>query len=392
MTADVNARAGWQAWRMRRPFALLASALLVGAFAVPASAADADDGPAGSDGFTIKDPRITESSGLAASRLHPGIYWTHNDQDTGPYLYAVDGATGETVARVALSGVGTPRDVEAIAIGPDNKIFVGDIGDNDGVTWPYVWIYELPEPTDLKDQTVKATQYVVKYTDGSRDAESMVVHPKTGRVYIIDKNEDGGHLYEGPAKLSPSGTNVFKPTVPVDLWATDAAFSPDGEQLAVRGYLGGIWYDWNGGKIKRGERISVPWGRASPPPTPPTARSCCSAWRVSTAPSRPRTCPAAVATRAADRVPVPTPRGRTPTVRAATRSRWGRSDCSSRWPRCSGYAGSSGAAEPLPAAGPSAARREATSTSSPSRMRWSPNSKWSKPVPKASSEREESTG
>ncbi|MER6849596.1 WD40 repeat domain-containing protein [Streptomyces flaveolus] len=243
---------------MRRSFALLASALLVGAFAVPASAADGDDG---SDGFTIKDPRITESSGLAASRLHPGVYWTHNDQDNGPYLYAVDGATGETVARVALSGVGTPRDVEAISIGPGNKIFVGDIGDNLGGTWPYVWIYELPEPKELRDQTVKATQYVVKYADGARDAESMVVHPKTGRVYIIDKNEDGGHLYEGPAKLSSSGTNVFRPTVPVDLWATDAAFSPDGEQLAVRGYLGGIWYAWNGGKIQRKGRISVPLGQ-----------------------------------------------------------------------------------------------------------------------------------
>ncbi|MET7273555.1 WD40 repeat domain-containing protein [Streptomyces flaveolus] len=243
---------------MRRSSALLASALLVGAFAVPASAADGDDG---SDGFTIKDPRITESSGLAASRLHPGVYWTHNDQDNGPYLYAVEGATGETVARVALSGVGTPRDVEAISIGPGNKIFVGDIGDNLGGTWPYVWIYELPEPKELKDQTVKATQYVVKYADGARDAESMVVHPKTGRVYIIDKNEDGGHLYEGPAKLSSSGTNVFRPTAPVDLWATDAAFSPDGERLAVRGYLGGIWYDWNGGKIQRKGRISVPLGQ-----------------------------------------------------------------------------------------------------------------------------------
>ncbi|MET9715790.1 WD40 repeat domain-containing protein [Streptomyces rochei] len=243
---------------MRRSFALLASALLVGAFAVPASAADGDDG---SDGFTIKDPRITESSGLAASRLHPGVYWTHNDQDTGPYLYAVDGSTGETVARVALSGVGTPRDVEAISIGPGNKIFVGDIGDNLGGTWPYVWIYELPEPTELKDQTVKATQYVVKYADGARDAESMVVHPKTGRVYLIDKNEDGGHLYEGPAKLSASGTNVFRPSVPVELWATDAAFSPDGKTLAVRGYLGGVWYDWNGGKIQRKGRISVPLGQ-----------------------------------------------------------------------------------------------------------------------------------
>lgn len=240
---------------MRRPFALLAATLLTGALAVPASAADGDEG------FTIKDPRITESSGLAASRLHPGVYWTHNDQDDGPYLYAVDGSTGETVARVALSGVGTPRDVEAIAVGPGNRILVGDIGDNLGGTWPHVWIYELPEPTELKDRTVRATQYVVKYADGARDAESMVVHPKTGRVYIIDKNEDGGHLYEGPAKLSASGTNVFRPTAPVDLWATDAAFSPDGERLAVRGYLGGIWYDWNGGEIRRGGRISVPLGQ-----------------------------------------------------------------------------------------------------------------------------------
>ncbi|ANB07014.1 hypothetical protein SAM40697_3056 [Streptomyces ambofaciens] len=243
---------------MRRPFALLAAALLVGAFAVPASAADGGDG---GDGFTIEDPRITESSGLAASRLHPGVYWTHNDQDNGPYLYAVDGATGKTVARVALSGVGTPRDVEAVSIGPGNRIFVGDIGDNLGGTWPHVWIYELPEPTELRDQTVKATQYVVKYADGARDAESLVVHPKTGRVYVIDKNEDGGHLYEGPAKLSASGTNVFRRAAPVGLWATDAAFSPDGERLAVRGYLGGLWYDWNGGRIQRKGRISVPLGQ-----------------------------------------------------------------------------------------------------------------------------------
>ena len=248
---------------MRRPFALLAGILLAGACAlpaaVPASAADGDG--KGDEGFTISDPRITESSGLAASRQHPGVYWTHNDQDTGAYLYAVDSATGKTVARITMTGVGTPRDVEAISIGPDNQIWVGDIGDNDGVTWPYVWVYKLPEPKVLKDQSVKATQYVVKYSDGSRDAESMVVHPKTGRLYIIDKHEDGGHLYEGPAKLSSSGTNLFKPVKAVDLWATDAAFSPDGRQLVVRGYFGGLWYDWNGGDIKREGRFSVPLGQ-----------------------------------------------------------------------------------------------------------------------------------
>ncbi|MFJ7902974.1 WD40 repeat domain-containing protein [Streptomyces sp. NPDC096198] len=238
---------------MRRSLAFLAGALLAGASAVPAVA---DDG-----GFTIKDPRITESSGLAASHLHPGIYWTHNDSDDGPYLYAVDSRTGKTVATVTLRGIGKPRDVEAISIGPGNQIYVGDIGDNLDGTWPYVWIYRLPEPTVLKDQTVRADQYVVKYANGPRNAESLVVHPKTGRVYIIDKKEDGGHLYEGPARLSATGANVFRPIAPVDLWATDAAFSPDGTQLAVRGYFGGIAYAWNGGRIKRQGQLDVPLQR-----------------------------------------------------------------------------------------------------------------------------------
>ncbi|MFI9614460.1 WD40 repeat domain-containing protein [Streptomyces sp. NPDC052023] len=239
---------------MRRSLTVLAAALLAGALTVPtASAADGDEG------FTIKDPRITESSGLAASRLHPGIYWTHNDSDDGAYLYAVDGATGETVATLTLTGVGRPRDVEAISIGPGDQIYVGDIGDNLGGTWDHVWIYRLPEPEELKDETVRATQYVVEYADGARDAESLVVHPRTGRAYIIDKNEAGGHLYEGPAQLSASGTNVFEPVAAVpDLEATDAAFSPDGRRLVVRSYFGSLAYDWNDGRIKSTGRLGVP--------------------------------------------------------------------------------------------------------------------------------------
>ncbi|KPI08926.1 hypothetical protein OK074_3450 [Actinobacteria bacterium OK074] len=229
--------------------------LLSGAPGTVATASAAD---AGSDGFTISDSRITESSGLAASHLHPGIYWTHNDSGAGAYIYAIDGSTGKTVATITYTGIGTPRDVEAISIGPDGDIYLGDIGDNLDGQWPYVWIYKFPEPKVLKDATVRATQYVVKYSDGARNAESLAVQPKTGRVYIIDKKENGGHLYEGPATLSATGTNVFKPIAAVDLWATDAAFSPDGQQLAVRGYFGGILYDWNGGKIKRVQQLDVP--------------------------------------------------------------------------------------------------------------------------------------
>ncbi|MEU5954926.1 WD40 repeat domain-containing protein [Streptomyces sp. NPDC047525] len=238
-----------------------AGALLVLAGATGPAAADGDDSH---DGFVIKDPRIIESSGLAASRAHPGIYWTHNDQDkNGALLYAVDGKTGKTVATVTMTGVGTPRDVEAVSVGSDGNIYVGDIGDNLGGTWSHVWIYKLPEPKKLGDQTVRATQYTVKYADGARDAEALMVHPKTGRIYIADKKEEGGGLYEGPAQMSASGVNVFKRLGDTGLWTTDGAFSPDGQQLALRGYLGGVSYTWKGEgkKPEREGRLSVPLQR-----------------------------------------------------------------------------------------------------------------------------------
>ncbi|MCW7986458.1 hypothetical protein GTW98_31865 [Streptomyces sp. SID8375] len=229
-----------------------AAGILWSAAVVPAAA----DEP---DGFTISDPRITESSGLAASRTHPGIYWTHNDSDDGPYLYAVDGKSGRTVARITLRGVGAPRDVEAISAGPDGDLYVGDIGDNLGGSWNHVWIYRFPEPKRLRDTTVTATQFVVKYADGPRDAEAMMVHPKTGRVYLASKKQGGGGaLYEGPRQLTASGTNTFRKVAPVDLWVTDGAFSPDGTRLVLRSYFGSRIYRWQDGRPKDLGSVGVP--------------------------------------------------------------------------------------------------------------------------------------
>lgn len=229
-----------------------AAALLLGA----AGTAVADDG------FTIKDPRITESSGLAASRVHPGVYWTHNDSDDGAFVYAVDSRSGETVATLTLRGVGAPRDVEAISIGADGNIYVGDIGDNLGGTWDHVWIYRFPEPRKLGDATVDATQFTVEYADGARDAEALMVHPRTGRVYIASKNEDGGGLYEGPARLSAGGTNVFRRVGEVP-WVTDGAFSPDGKELVLRSYLSARAYEWKAGSGGAG-RLGADRGVGAP--------------------------------------------------------------------------------------------------------------------------------
>ncbi|MYT23862.1 WD40 repeat domain-containing protein [Streptomyces sp. SID7760] len=241
--------------------AVIALAVLPGSAAAAAQASGAApaSGSPGASGFTITDPRIKESSGLAASRIHPGVYWTHNDSDDGPYVYAVDSATGKTVARVTMTGIGTPRDVEAISLGPDGQLYVGDIGDNLNGTWDHVWIYRFPEPKQLADVTVKAEQFTVKYADGARNAEALMVHPVTGRVYIASKSEDKGGLYEGPEELSASGTNVFRRVADLP-WVTDGAFSPDGGRLTLRGYFFARTYPWKDGKPEgEGERVDAPW-------------------------------------------------------------------------------------------------------------------------------------
>ncbi|KIF00521.1 membrane protein [Streptomyces sp. RSD-27] len=241
------------------PAALVLGLLLPGA-AAASGAAPATGSPAPTaSGFTITDPRITESSGLAASRIHPGVYWTHNDSDDGPYVYAVDSATGRTVARITMAGIGTPRDVEAISLGPDGNLYVGDIGDNRDGTWEHVWIYRFPEPKELADATVKAEQFTAVYADGPRNAEALMVHPVTGRVYIASKNEQGGGLYEGPETLSADGRNVFRRVAEVP-WVTDGAFSPDGTRLTLRGYFTARTYPWKDGRPQgEGERVDAPW-------------------------------------------------------------------------------------------------------------------------------------
>ncbi|MEV6261377.1 WD40 repeat domain-containing protein [Streptomyces sp. NPDC051784] len=234
-----------------------AAALLLLTGAVGTAPALADDGDRADRTFTIEDPRITESSGLAASRIHPGVYWTHNDSEDGPYVYAVDSRTGKTVATITMKGVGEPRDVEAISLGPDGNLYVGDIGDNLDGSWDHVWIYRFPEPKRLADATVRATQFDVKYADGARNAEALMVHPKTGRVYIASKNEDGGGLYEGPEKLTTGGDNVFRRVGEVP-WVTDGAFSPDGKEVVFRSYFSARAYAFENGRLGDDHAVGVP--------------------------------------------------------------------------------------------------------------------------------------
>jgi hypothetical protein len=212
--------------------ALLASALLW----VPASAPAQESGEA-VVATRLADPRIVESSGLALSRRHPGVVWTHNDSGDQARLFAV-GPDGRTRAVLTLAGV-EARDWEAVAAGRDDRdrpaLFAGDIGDNNGV-WPEVAVYRVTEPAVLRDATVPAVRYRLRYADGPRDAEALLIDPRSNRLYVATKAQIGGGLYQAPSHLDPTGINVLHHIARVPPVVTDGAFLPSGRGFVLRDY------------------------------------------------------------------------------------------------------------------------------------------------------------
>jgi hypothetical protein len=131
-----------------------------------------------------------------------------------------------------------------------NGLYVGDIGDNLGGAWPYVTVYRIPEPAHLRSQTIRATAYRIKYADGPRNAETMMIDPRTNRLYIASK-EFGGSLYEGPKRLSTRGFNIMHRVGDAPFYATDGAFAPDGRTFVIRGYWDAEMYSAPGKELAR---------------------------------------------------------------------------------------------------------------------------------------------
>jgi hypothetical protein len=206
----------------------------------------------------ITDRDIDESSGLAASRVNPGLYWTHNDSGDGPFIYALDEkGTSRGVWRVNGARA---RDWEGIAIGPGpdqsrSYIYVGDIGDNDGRRGDIV-IYRFPEPTITAADshstkmrpsfTEPAEVITLKYPDGSHDAESLLVHPQKGDLYVLTKTPFAStQIYKAAAPLNTTKpitmTRVGGLQIPTAVGGviTDGAISPDGRRVALCDYLQG---------------------------------------------------------------------------------------------------------------------------------------------------------
>jgi len=241
----------------------------------------------------IANPDVTESSGLVASRTSPGAYWTHNDSGDGPFIYAFN-TRGENLGTFRVTGAHN-RDWEDIASGPGPQsgrsyLYIGDIGDNDA-NHPEITVYRVAEPQLTpadKNSTRKqsratepAEAFRFVYPDGAHDAETLLVHPASGNVYIMTKAPLARTVvYEAAAPLNAGKLTTLKRIADVHVPSifggviTGGSISPDGRRVALCDYFQGyeivlpaasknfddVWKEkmtgFDLGKRKQGESIA----------------------------------------------------------------------------------------------------------------------------------------
>jgi hypothetical protein len=180
-------------------------------------------------------PGLPESSGLAVSRAHDGILWTHNDSGDRSEVFAVDAAGG-------LHGVSNivgarNDDWEDIAVGPcaaGSCLYVADTGDNERKR-EETYIYRVVEP-EPGSPSARAERLTVRYPDHPRDTEAIFVLPP-GDVYLVTKGrQDSQTLYRYRPGTVEKIVDLAPGPAAVQRQITAASASPSGEWVAIREY------------------------------------------------------------------------------------------------------------------------------------------------------------
>lgn len=207
----------------------LVAACALSALVAPSGAAapGADDAERASVAFRFKDGAITESSGLA---LAGGLFVTTNDNGDQGRVFTVDDS-GHTVGVTRWNN--RPRDVEALAPAGSDYVWVGDIGDNHAARST---IAVSKVRVGRGTRTVTPSTYTLAYPDGAHNAEALLRHPGTGRLYVATKEFAGAGLYAAPSSLRAGTVNRLTRVGPVAAIVTDGAFDARGCHIVLRTY------------------------------------------------------------------------------------------------------------------------------------------------------------
>ena len=206
----------------------------------------------------LQDRAISESSGVAASRRNAGIFWTHNDSENAPEIYAFD-RTGKSYGRWTVPGTRN-IDWEDIDIGPGPQgswyLYIGDIGDNSR-NRREIRVYRVDEPkvgTPAECRagcsTARPTVFRFQYPDGPHNAETLLVHPVTGDLYVVTKawgSDRATGVYVARAPHPTQGIvtleQIASLSIPERLargllgGLTGGGISPDGSRVAFCDYM-----------------------------------------------------------------------------------------------------------------------------------------------------------
>jgi hypothetical protein len=196
----------------------------------------------------IANPRISESSGIVASRQHPGVFWTHNDGG-GPKrqtLYAIR-RQGGSVAQFLVTGSWL-EDWEDIAIDDEGRLYLGDIGNNDAKR-DQLAVYEIDEPDPKTPRgTVTINRgWPLRFPKKPFDCEALFVWQ--GHGYVISKvfKDKRAEIYRFPL-TGPQAPHVLEwvARLPIESPVTGADLSSDGRRLGVVCKAGAFVFRLNG--------------------------------------------------------------------------------------------------------------------------------------------------
>jgi len=204
---------------------------------------------------TIEDPRITESSGVVASRKYPGVFWTHNDgSKPNSYLLFAMTREGKSLCTFHLTGT-LIHDWEDIAIDGQGHLYVGDIGNNDARRFTLA-VHEIDEPNPkLSGATVPVKRsWKLQFPKAPFDCESLFIWEGYG--YVISKvfNDQKADIYRFPLKDTTETLTLEKVVqLKIESPVTGADISADGSLLALVAKSGAYVYRVNGEIHKAGK-------------------------------------------------------------------------------------------------------------------------------------------
>jgi hypothetical protein len=200
----------------------------------------------------VRNKRLQEASGIAASINNPGFLWTHNDSGNPPEVFLID-ERSDIKFTCLLAGVEN-RDWEDVTVGPGpdstkNYIYVADIGDN-LAQYQYKMIYRFEEPkmpTDTTRQIVISDfDRIVFELDQKKDTETLMIDPKSKNLFVVSKREQPVVVYE--LAYPQSTTDTLKATAIGSIPVTQIVggdFSAEGDQVLMKNYQNVFYWTIN---------------------------------------------------------------------------------------------------------------------------------------------------